>query len=429
MKKRNFKMSTISQLQGRMVLDSRGFPTVEAECILSDGSRGSALVPSGASTGEAEALELRDGGSEGGGKGVEKALSHINGEISNLLQGHEARDQESIDRVLCEGDGTENKERWGANSILAASMSVCRAAAASCQLPLYRYIGGPSSVRLPIPLMNVINGGAHADNSVDVQEFMLAPTGFNDFRSALRAGVEVYHVLKKRLKAAGLVTAVGDEGGFAPDFESDIKVLEELSHAIHETGYTLGHDGQFTFALDVAASELHQAGHYHLDSSGEKLSSGEMVQHWVDLAEKFPFTSIEDGLDEEDWEGWSQLTRELPAVRMVGDDLFATNPTRIQRGIEVGAGNALLVKLNQIGTVSETLQAIKIASEAGFRIVISHRSGETEDDFIADLAVATGSGWIKTGAPCRSERNAKYNRLLRIEEDLGESAILGPLQF
>lgn len=308
-------------------------------------------------------------------------------------------------------------------------MAICRAAAQSCQLPLYRYIGGPSSVRLPIPLLNVVNGGAHADNSVDVQEFMLAPTGFDNFSTALRAGVEIYHVLKKRLKGAGLVTAVGDEGGFAPDFESDVRVLEELSAAAHEAGYSVGHDGQFTFALDVAASELCQGGRYHMGASGESLSSSDMVDHWVKLANQFPFTSIEDGLDEEDWAGWSQLTRALPEIRMVGDDLFATDPKRIQKGISEGAGSALLVKLNQIGTVSETLQAIDIASEAGFRIIVSHRSGETEDDFIADLAVATGAGWIKTGAPCRSERNAKYNRLLRIEEELGTSAVLGPLKF
>ncbi|MGB1662451.1 MAG: phosphopyruvate hydratase [Planctomycetota bacterium] len=422
-------MSNIAQLHGRMALDSRGFPTVEAECILEDGSRGVALVPSGASTGEAEALELRDGGNEWAGKGVEKALGHLRGEIGELLSGQDARDQEGIDRRLCEADGTENKARLGANSILAASMAVCRAAAQSCQLPLYRYIGGPSSVRLPIPLLNVVNGGAHADNSVDVQEFMLAPTGFSDFTSALRAGVEVYHILKKRLKGAGLVTAVGDEGGFAPDFDSDVQVLEELSAAIREAGYTLGHDGDFTFALDVAASELFQGGSYSMGGSGESLTSSQMVDHWVQLASQFPFTSIEDGLDEEDWSGWSQLTAALPQIRMVGDDLFATDPKRIHRGVTEGAGSALLVKLNQIGTVSETLQAIDIASEAGFRIIVSHRSGETEDDFIADLAVATGAGWIKTGAPCRSERNAKYNRLLRIEEELGSSAVLGPLKF
>ncbi len=422
-------MSNITALHGRMALDSRGFPTIEAECTLADGSHGSALIPSGASTGEAEALELRDGGADWAGKGVEKALGNLNGEISELLTGEDARDQEGIDRRLCEADGTENKSCLGANAILAASMAVCRAAADSCQLPLYRYIGGPSSVRLPIPLLNVVNGGAHADNSVDVQEFMLAPTGFTDFTSALRAGVEVYHVLKQRLKGAGLVTAVGDEGGFAPDFDSDVKVLEELSGAIHQAGYTVGHDQQFTFALDVAASELHEGGRYKMGAKGESLSSSDMVRHWVQLASQFPFTSIEDGLDEEDWAGWTELTAALPDIRMVGDDLFATDPKRIRKGITEGAGSALLVKLNQIGTVSETLQAIGIASEAGFRIIVSHRSGETEDDFIADLAVATGAGWIKTGAPCRSERNAKYNRLLRIEAELASSAILGPLKF
>ena len=422
-------MCIISQINGRMALDSRGFPTVEAECILEDGSRGVALVPSGASTGEAEALELRDGGSDWAGKGVDKALGHLRGEISELLLGQDASDQEGIDRRLCEADGTENKSRLGANAILAASMAVCRAAANYHQLPLYRHIGGPFSRCLPIPLLNVVNGGAHADNSVDVQEFMLAPTGFEEFTSALRAGVEVYHILKKRLKAAGLVTAVGDEGGFAPDFDSDVQVLEELSSAIDEAGYTVGHDGHFTFALDVAASELCQGGSYSMGGSGDLLSSSQMVDHWVQLADKFPFTSIEDGLDEEDWTGWRHLTASLPEIRMVGDDLFATDPKRIDRGIAERAGSALLVKLNQIGTVSETLQAIATARSAGFRIIVSHRSGETEDDFIADLAVATNAGWIKTGAPCRSERNAKYNRLLRIEEELGSSAILGPLKF
>ncbi|MEC9476664.1 MAG: phosphopyruvate hydratase [Planctomycetota bacterium] len=422
-------MVAIREIQGRMVLDSRGFPTVEADCSLEDGSLGTALVPSGASTGEAEALELRDGGPTWGGKGVEKALHNLRTEIAPLLVGCDALDQQQIDRRLCEADGTANKSRFGANAILAASMATCRAAANSCRLPLYRYIGGPTSMRLPIPLLNVINGGAHADNAVDVQEFMLAPTGFDDFPDALRAGVEVYHVLKKRLRDKGLVTAVGDEGGFAPDFDSDEMVLEELTDAIHQAGYTVGHDQQFTFALDVAASELFRDGKYHLGAQHESMTTEQMVDYWAALADRFPFTSIEDGLDEEDWSGWTALTARLPGIRMVGDDLFATDPKRITRGIEEGAGNALLVKLNQIGTVSETLQAIQVASEAGFRIIISHRSGETEDDLIADLAVATGAGWIKTGAPCRSERNAKYNRLLRIHEQLGDSAQLGPLQF
>ncbi|MGE4602823.1 MAG: phosphopyruvate hydratase [Planctomycetota bacterium] len=422
-------MTTIREIRGRMVLDSRGFPTLEADCTLADGSSGTAMVPSGASTSEAEALELRDGGRFWKGKGVEKALENLRGEIASLLIGSDARDQQDIDRRLCEADGTPNKSRFGANAILAVSMATCRAAANSCGLPLYRYLGDSSSVRLPIPLLNVINGGAHADNDVDVQEFMLAPTGFEDFPTALRAGVEVYHTLKGRLKEKGLVTAVGDEGGFAPDFASDELVLEELAAAIDEAGYTLGHDQQFTLALDVAASELFSDGKYHLGCHLEPMTSEQMIDHWVALADKFPFTSIEDALDEEDWGGWKLLTSRLDGIRLVGDDLFATDPKRIARGVEQGAANALLVKLNQIGTVSETLQAIQVASDAGFRIIISHRSGETEDDMIADLAVATGAGWIKTGAPCRSERNAKYNRLLRIHEQLGSSALLGPLKF
>jgi len=422
-------MTTIRQIQGRMVLDSRGFPTLEGECLLEDGCRATAMVPSGASTGEAEALELRDGGAEWGGKGVEKALSHLRGEISDLLTGRDACDQEQIDQLLCRADGTANKSRFGANATLAISMATCRAAAMSRQLPLYRYLGGDDAVRLPIPLMNVINGGAHADNAVDVQEFMLAPVGFDDFPTALRAGVEVYHVLKKRLKSRHLVTAVGDEGGFAPDFVSDELVLDELVAAIEQAGYTVGHDQQFNFALDVAASELFRDGSYHLGSHPEPLSSDQLIDHWSLLCERFPFTSIEDGLDEEDWDGWKKMTARLSGIRLVGDDLFATNPERIARGVAEGSANALLVKLNQIGTVTETLEAIRVASEAGYRIIISHRSGETEDDFIADLAVATGAGWIKTGAPCRSERNAKYNRLLRIHADLGERALMGPLQF
>jgi len=422
-------MTAIRQIEGRMVLDSRGFPTLEGECVLEDGSRGLAMVPSGASTGEAEALELRDGGSHWGGKGVEKALMNLRGEISDLLLGCDALDQQAIDQRLCEADGTDNKSRFGANATLAISMAVCRAAARSRGLPLYRHIGSDESPRLPIPLMNVINGGAHADNAVDVQEFMLAPIGFGDFPTALRAGVEVYHLLKKRLKACNLVTAVGDEGGFAPDFASDELVLEELVTSIQEAGYTVGNDQQFSLALDVAASELYGDGHYRLGSHPEPLSSEQMIDHWAMLCDRFPLTSIEDGLDEEDWSGWKSMTSRLSGVRLVGDDLFATNPERITRGVEEGSANALLVKLNQIGTVSETLHAIQIAADAGFRIIISHRSGETEDDFIADLAVATGAGWIKTGAPCRSERNAKYNRLLRIQSELGDSAPIGPLKF
>lgn len=422
-------MSTISDIRGRMILDSRGFPTVEVDCLLSDGNSGRAAVPSGASTGEAEALELRDGGDAWCGKGVETALGNIRGEIRDQIIGVDALDQTSLDDRLCELDGTPMKTRLGANAILGVSMAACRAAAKSSGLSLFRYLGGSSATHLPIPLMNVINGGAHASNSLDFQEFMLAPLNAGDFPTALRIGTEVYHALKKRLAAQGLTVAVGDEGGFAPDLPGDDAVLGELVAAVEGAGYSCGPQGDFSFALDVAASEFFRDGAYHLSTEAEPLDSAGMTERYRSLCQKYPITSIEDGLDEEDWGGWKHLTSEIgKEVRLIGDDLFVTHPGRLQRGIEEKSANAVLIKLNQIGTVSETLHCCRIAAEAGFRVVVSHRSGETEDDFIADLAVAVGSGWIKTGAPCRSERNAKYNRLLRISEELGSSAEFGPLR-
>ena len=422
-------MGIIIDLDCRMILDSRGFPTVEVDCLLDDGSFGRAAVPSGASTGAAEALELRDGGEAWGGKGVEKALSHIRGEITDALVGHDAIDQGGVDRLLIELDGTENKARLGANAILGVSMAVARAAADSSELPLYRYLGGAGTLRLPIPLLNVVNGGAHANNSLDFQEFMLAPSGASDFQNALRMGVEVYHTLKKRLAERGLPVAVGDEGGFAPDLPGDDAVLEELVQAVEAAGYSCGKDGDFTFALDVAASEFFKDGGYHLGTESNPLSSSQMTERYASLAERFPITSIEDGLAEDDWAGWAELTAKVPGVRMVGDDLLVTQVARLERAIEEKNCNAILIKLNQVGTVTETLAACRLAADFGFRVVISHRSGETEDDFIADLAVATGAGWIKTGAPCRSERNAKYNRLLRIADQLGDDAAFGPLRW
>ncbi|MHC4935182.1 MAG: phosphopyruvate hydratase [Planctomycetota bacterium] len=422
-------MGIIIDLDCRMILDSRGFPTVEVDCLLDDGAFGRAAVPSGASTGAAEALELRDGGSAWGGKGVEKALEHIRGEISDAVVGHDAIDQAAIDRLLVELDGTDNKARLGANATLGVSMAVARAAAESSELPLYRYLGGAGTLRLPIPLLNVVNGGAHANNSLDFQEFMLAPCGAPDFPTALRMGVEVYHALKRRLADRGLTVAVGDEGGFAPDLPGDEAVLEELAAAVDDAGYGSGCGKEFAFALDVAASEFHREGAYHLSTEPEPLSAEQMTARYAELAKMFPITSIEDGLAEDDWAGWQHLTRSLDGVRLIGDDLLVTQTSRLRRAIDEGAADAILIKLNQVGTVSETLEACRLAADHGFRVVISHRSGETEDDFIADLAVATGCGWIKTGAPCRSERNAKYNRLLRIADQLGGDAGFGPLRW
>jgi len=422
-------MGIIIDIDCRTILDSRGFPTVEVDCLLDDGSFGRAAVPSGASTGAAEALELRDGGEPWSGKGVERALENIRGEIRDSVTGLDALEQTAIDRLLIALDGTENKSRLGANAILGVSMAVCRAAAESSSLPLYRYLGGAGNLRLPIPLLNVVNGGAHANNNLDFQEFMLAPWGIADFPTALRAGVEVYHALKKRLAARGLSIAVGDEGGFAPDLAGDEAVLEELSAAVEDAGYESGKGKEFAFALDVAASEFYRDGAYHLSTEKKPISAKKLVARYQGLAERFPITSIEDGLAEEDWEGWHELTGALPGVRLIGDDLIVTRTDRLRRAIEDRAASGVLIKLNQVGTVTETLETCRLAAENGFRVVISHRSGETEDHFIADLAVATGCGWIKTGAPCRSERNAKYNRLLRIAEELGPDAGFGPLRW
>ncbi len=422
-------MGIIVDLDCRTILDSRGFPTVEVDCLLDDGSFGRAAVPSGASTGAAEALELRDGAAAWGGKGVEQALENVRGEICSALIGEEAFEQAGIDRTLIALDGTENKSRLGANAILGVSMAVCRAAAEASELPLYRYLGGAGNLRLPIPLLNVVNGGAHANNNLDTQEFMIAPWGASDFPTALRMGVEVYHALRRRLMDQGLSVAVGDEGGFAPDLPGDEAVLEELSRAVEDAGYSSGKGHEFAFALDVAASELFRDGAYHLTTEKQPQSSQQLIERYHGLVERFPITSIEDGLAEEDWKGWHDLTASLVGIRLIADDLLVTQTTRLRRAIEERAANAILIKLNQVGTVTETLETCRLASDHGFRVVISHRSGETEDDFIADLAVATGCGWIKTGAPCRSERNAKYNRLLRIAEQLGSDAEYGPLRW
>ena len=408
----------IEAVFGREILDSRGNPTVEVEALLSGGATGRAAVPSGASTGEREAIELRDGDKKRyGGKGVRKAVGHVNGEIAEALTGADARDQALVDRVLCELDGTPNKGRLGANAILGASLAVARAAAEGSGLPLYRYLGGAGAVTLPVPMMNVLNGGAHADNRLDPQEFMVCPTGFPTFSEALRAGVEIFHTLKAILKKKGLSTGVGDEGGFAPDIGSSREALDLLVEAIAVAGYKPGKD--VVIALDPAASEFYEGGKYVLTGEGKTLSSEKMIAYWAALAAEYPIASIEDGMAEGDREGWKALTRELSGkILLVGDDVFVTNPEILARGIADGIANALLVKLNQIGTVTETLEAVRLAQTSGYRTVISHRSGETSDDSIADLAVAVNSGLIKTGSACRGERLAKYNRLLEIEEDL-----------
>jgi len=415
---------TIDDLIARQILDSRGNPTLEVDCVLSGGCGGRFAVPSGASTGRREALELRDGGKRYGGKGVTKAVGHVAGEILSRLRGMDARDQAALDRALIELDGTPNKSRLGANALLGVSMAVARAAAEATQLPLYAYLGGPFATLLPVPLLNVLNGGAHADNSVDVQEFMLVPLGFERFSEALRAGVEVYHALKGVLRKKKLATAVGDEGGFAPDLGSNREALDLLTAAIEAAGYEPGR--QVALALDVAASELvekrtRKGTVYALAGEGRKgLSAGDLIATYREWLDAYPLVSIEDGLAEDDREGWRELTDALgDRVQLVGDDLFVTNPQILAEGIAGGLANALLVKLNQIGTLTETLTAVDLAKGAGYANVISHRSGETEDKTIADLAVATRAGQIKTGAPCRSDRVAKYNRLLRIEEELG----------
>ncbi len=414
-------MSTIETIHARQILDSRGNPTVEAELTLADGARGRAAVPSGASTGEFEATELRDGGDAWLGKGVTAAVGHVNGEIAAAIRGRDATDQAGLDRALIDLDGTPNKSRLGANAILAASLANAQAAAASAGQPLWRHLGGADAHVLPVPMMNVLNGGAHADNAVDFQEFMLVPVGAPSFAEALRVGAEVFHHLKRTLRDRGLGTTVGDEGGFAPDLDSNEAALGVLMEGIEAAGRRPGDD--VAIALDPAVSEIFRDGVYDLHHEGRRLSSDELTAYWADLVDRYPIVSLEDGMDEEDWDGWRALTERLgDRVQLVGDDLFVTNTERLKRGIDAGVANSILVKVNQIGTLTETLEAIDMARAAGYTAVMSHRSGETEDVAIADLAVATGCGQIKTGAPSRSDRVAKYNQLLRIEEALGERA-------
>lgn len=417
-------MSRVRKVCGREVLDSRGNPTVEVEVVLEDGSLGRAIVPSGASTGEFEAVELRDGEKDRYlGKGVTKAVAHVNGELAAVLVGREATDQRGADEAMVAADGTPNKGRLGANAILGCSLALARAAAASAGLPLYAYLGGPNAHTLPVPMMNVLNGGVHADNNVDFQEFMIMPVGAPDFRTGLRWCTQVYHTLKNTLREAGLSTGVGDEGGFAPDLRNNAEPFAYLMEAVEAAGFRPGED--FVFAMDPATSELYdrKTGLYELKGEGRSLTSEEMVDYWVGLVERYPIISIEDGLAEEDWDGWVKLTERLgKRVQLVGDDLFVTNTERLRRGIALGAANAILVKVNQIGSLTETLDAIECAKRAGYAAVVSHRSGETEDTTIADLAVATNAGQIKTGAPARTDRVAKYNQLLRIEDGLGAAA-------
>jgi enolase len=421
-------VAVIEQVGAREILDSRGNPTVEVEVALEDGTLARAAVPSGASTGEHEAVELRDGDrSRFGGKGVEKAVAAVLDEIAPELAGVEASEQRLVDQRLVDLDGTPGKSRLGANAVLGVSLAVAKAAAESAGLELFRYVGGPNAHVLPVPMMNIINGGAHADTGVDVQEFMIAPVGAESFREALRWGAEIYHALKGVLKAEGLATGLGDEGGFAPDLAGTTAALDVIARAVDGAGFALGRD--VVLALDVAATEFFAEGSYSYE--GRKLSSAELAAVYVDLVRDYPLVSIEDPLAEDDWDGWVGLTAELGArVQIVGDDLFVTNPERLEEGITRGAANALLVKVNQIGTLSETLDAVTLAHSSGYRCMMSHRSGETEDTTIADLAVATGCGQIKTGAPARSERVAKYNQLLRIEESLGDAArYAGELAF
>jgi len=414
-------MSQIEHVHARQILDSRGNPTVEVELSLASGAWGRAAVPSGASTGEFEATELRDGGSDYLGKGVLRAVDNVNGEIATAVRGKEASGQAALDRILIALDGTPNKARLGANAMLAVSLATAHAAAAEQRQPLWRYLGGETAHVMPVPMMNVLNGGAHADNAIDFQEFMIVPVGARSFTEALRMGAEVFHHLKATLKAEGHSTAVGDEGGFAPDLESNEQALEVLVNGIRAAGYVPG--DQVAIALDPAVSELHRDGQYVLEHEGRTLSGDELVAYWSDLVDRYPILSIEDGMDEEDWEGWATLTNQIGnRIQLVGDDLFVTNTQRLKRGIDAGVANAILVKVNQIGTLTETLAAIRMAREAGYAAVMSHRSGETEDVTIADLAVACGCGQIKTGAPSRSDRVAKYNQLLRIEEALGPDA-------
>ncbi len=414
-------MSAIERIHARQILDSRGNPTVEAEIALRSGAWGRAAVPSGASTGEFEATELRDGGDAWMGKGVGGAVANVNGEIAEALAGHDALDQAALDRALIALDGTANKSRLGANAILAVSLAAAHAAAAEEHQPLWRYLGGEGAHVLPVPMMNVLNGGVHADNRVDFQEFMIVPVGASSFHEALRVASEIYHNLKRTLHDRGLATAVGDEGGFAPDLDSNEAALQALVEGIEAAGYRPGED--VAIALDPATSELFRDGAYLLEHEGRSLSAGEMADYWAEIVARYPIVSLEDGMDEEDWAGWKALTDRVgDSVQLVGDDVFVTSTERLRRGIESGVANAILVKVNQIGTLTETLDAVRTAREAGYAVVISHRSGETEDVSIADLAVATGCGQIKTGAPSRSDRVAKYNQLLRIEEQLGADA-------
>ena len=414
-------MSAIEQVHARQIFDSRGNPTVEVDVRLSSGAWGRAAVPSGASTGTREALELRDGGSGYGGKGVSRAVENVNGEIAAAVAGLDAGDQRGLDEAMIRLDGTDGKTRLGANAVLGVSMAAARAAAAEADEPLWRYLGGEDASLLPVPTMNVLNGGVHADNPVDFQEFMVAPVGAGSFAEAMRMGTEVYHELHRALKKRGLAAGVGDEGGFAPALESNEAPLELLVSAIGSAGYRPGDD--LAICLDPAASEFFREGRYELAGEGRSLSPEEMVEYWSAIADRYPVVSLEDGMAEGDWEGWRRLTEAVgDRVQLVGDDIFVTNPAILREGIERGVANSILIKLNQIGTLTETLDTIALARDAGYRAVISHRSGETEDTFIADLVVATGVGQIKTGAPARSERVAKYNQLLRIEADLGERA-------
>jgi enolase len=414
-------LSEIERVHARQILDSRGNPTVEVDAVLRSGAAGRAAVPSGASTGEFEAVELRDGGDAWGGKGVATAVRNVNGELAEAVRGMEAADQEAIDRAMLALDGSPNKGRLGANAILGVSLAAAKAAAAEAGLPLWRYLGGEAAHVLPVPMMNVLNGGAHADNKVDFQEFMVVPVGAGSFSEALRTGAEVFHALKRILHGRGLATAVGDEGGFAPDLDSNEDALGALHAGIEAAGYRPGDD--VAIALDPATSEIHEDGSYVLQHEGRTLTPAQMAAYWADIAGRYPVLSIEDGMDEEDWHGWRALTERIgDRVQLVGDDLFVTNTERLRRGIEAGVANSILVKVNQIGTLTETLDAVRMAQEAGYTAVMSHRSGETEDTTIADLAVATGCGQIKTGAPSRSDRVAKYNQLLRIEEALGADA-------
>ena len=421
----NMDYLQIEKVIGREILDSRGNPTVEAEVYLIDGTVGRGTAPSGASTGEFEALELRDGDKDRYlGKGVQKAVENINTVINDVLMDMDASDIYAIDKAMIDADGTKDKSKLGANAILAVSIACCRAAATALDIPLYRFLGGVNGNRLPVPMMNILNGGAHAANTVDVQEFMIMPVGALSFKEALRWCAEVFHALAKLLKSKGLATSVGDEGGFAPDLASDEEAIRNILDAVKAAGYEPGKD--FMIAMDAASSEWkgEKKGEYVLPKAGTKYTSAELIEHWKGLVEKYPIISIEDALDEEDWDGWQLLTKELGGkVQLVGDDLFVTNTERLAKGISLGCGNSVLIKLNQIGSVSETLEAIKMAHKAGYTAVTSHRSGETEDTTIADLAVALNTCQIKTGAPSRSERVAKYNQLLRIEEELGNAAV------